>query len=71
MYKIIYINKKWNGKCVRYGFKRYIKNLVFQYSLDTDNYEILWVFPLSKNINMFKKCWKKYYDVLEKFSEIY
>ena len=71
MYEIIYINKKWNGKCVMYGFKPFIKEKLFEFTVDTDNYEILWVLPLSKTIDNFKKCLKKTYIVLEKFSNIY
>jgi len=71
MYKVIYYNHKWNGKCVKYGFKRYIKNEVFRMLSNPETYEIIWVLKLSKDKNNFKKCWKKYYDVLEKFPNIY
>ena len=40
MYKIVYINKKWNGRCVKYGFKPYIKRELFRMSEDYETYEI-------------------------------
>lgn len=71
MYKIIYINKKWNGRCVKYGFKPYLKRELFRMSEDYETYEIEWVIRIRNDFLNFKKCWKKYYDVLEKFPNIY